>query len=316
MMLAQRQISVTVTLGQNTQTNQPLNFAETGGPSINVTNLRMSVHVQNSGNPAACSAQIKIWGLSPSIMNQLSTLGLQINLISKNTVVVQAGNAGSSLSTVFQGTILDAYGDYEGQPDVPFVMIARLDGFNAAALAPPTSFPQPFDVATAMASFARQMGVQFINSGVQMTMPPMYFTGSLQDQVNKLKEMARIGAGYPNFTALEIWPLNGSRNTPSVPTISPQNPDGSIGYPSFTQQGIIVKTIFNPLISLGGMVNVESSVLSAIAQVQQQRGLTFPSQWTVVKLDLALESQLPHGQWMSVVYGYSPQVAKKIIPPS
>lgn len=316
MALPQRLISVSVTLGQNTQTNQPLTFAETGTASIEIKNLRTSVRVNNSGNPASCSAEIKIWGLPPSIMNQLSTLGLQINLVSKNSVLVKAGNAGSSLSTVFQGTILDAYGDYEQQPNVPFVMIARLDGFNAAGLALPTSFPQPFDVATAMGSFARQMGIQFINNGVNLTMPPSYFTGSLSDQVTKLKNMARIGLGYPNFTALEIWPLNQARTTPSVPKITPQMPDGSISYPSFTQQGIIVKTIFNPLISLGGMVEVDSTILGAIAQVQQQRGLTFPTQWVVVKLDLALDSQLPGGQWMSVVYGYSTEVAKKIIPPT
>ena len=41
-----------------------------------------------------------------------------------------------------------------------------------------------------------------------------------------------------------------------------------ISYPAFTQQGVIVKTLFDPTISFGSLVQVKSSLLSAIASAQ------------------------------------------------
>jgi hypothetical protein len=315
-MLIQRQIAVSITLAANTQTNQPNTFAETQTDTLQIQGLRTSVRIFNSGNPTGCRAEVKIWGLPPSIMNQLSTLGMVVSFIPRNTIQIMAGNAGGQLSVVYQGTITQAYAEYESQPDVPLVLVSNFLAFERAAMVQPTSYPNPFDVATAMKSFAAQINYAFQNNGIQMTMPPHYFSGSVQDQIDQLGRMARIGVGYPDFKTLQIWPLLGNRTTPNVPKISPLLPDGSISYPSFTQQGVIQKTVFNPLISFGGLVEIDSTVLSALAQVQQQRGLTFPTQWSVIKLDLALDADLPNGQWMSIVYGYSPQVAQQIIPPS
>jgi len=83
-----------------------------------------------------------------------------------------------------------------------------------------------------------------------------------------------------------------------------------------------VKTLFNPQIAFGGLVQVRSSLLGAIAAAQPNQAnatgntTTFPTQWAVNKLDLDLEANLPNGQWMSSVYAYNPNYARSIIPPS
>lgn len=315
-MLAKRQIGISITLGNDTQTNQPQLFSETGTSTIQIQGLRTSVRVFNSGNPTACRTEVKIWGLTPSIMNQLSTLGMLVSFIPRNSILIQAGNDGGQLSTIFRGTILQAYAEYESQPDVPLIILSNFLAYEKAAMALPTSYTQPFDVARAMESFATAMGYQFKNNGVKITLPPHYFSGSVMDQVFQLKDMARIGFGGPDFNTLEIWPLYGSRTTPTPPKLSPFMDDGSISYPSFTQQGIIQKTIFNPLLQFGALVEIDSTVLASLSQVQAQRGLTFPTQWAIVKLDHALDTLLPNGQWMSIVYGYSPAIAQNIIPPT
>lgn len=321
---AQKQIKVSIQLSPNAQTNQPRQFVQGGmpvGDSVTLPFLRTSVRVQNAGSPASGTAQVKVWGIEPSLMNQLATLGLVFNLVPKNTLTIQAGDVGGQLATVFTGTVWAAYGDYGAQPKVPFVLECLTAAFDAAASAPPTSFPQPFSVASAMSGFARQMNVGFVNSGgVSVMLPPTYFAGSVKTQAQKCADAANIYWGFPNAGTMEIWPKGGSRNNPSVPTIGPAT--GMISYPAFTQQGIIVKTLFNPLIAFGGLVKVESSVLSAIAAAQPtQQGLagpstTFPTQWAVNKLDLALDAQVPKGEWASVVYGYNPGYAKTILPPS
>lgn len=312
MTFAPKNISLTIQLAQNTQTSQPTSFAESGSNQVTISGLRTSVRVNDAGTPVA-TATVRVWGLTPSLMNQLATLGLVLNVVPKNIITIQAGDEGAQQSTVFQGTIWAAYGDYSAQPDVPFIMECQQSGANNVIATVPTSFPGPFDVATAMQSLASQRGNGFINNGISIKLNGGYFSGAIDVQIRKIAEAANIAYGWPNGTVMEIWPKNGARNNQNVPVISPQT--GMVSYPAFTQQGIIVKTLFNPSISFGGMVQVESSVLSSISQIQAQKGNTFPTTWAVNKLDLALDALLPKGQWMSTVYAYNPGKSNVILAP-
>jgi hypothetical protein len=169
-----------------------------------------------------------------------------------------------------------------------------------------------------MSGFARQMNLGFENNNITVNLTHAYFSGSARTQAQKCAEAAGIEWGIVNGNTLAIWPRGGNRNTPSIPEVSPAT--GMISYPSFTQQGIIVKTVFNPLISFGSLITVKSTLLSGIASAQQQTSQsatqTFPTQWAVNKLDLDLDSLMPKGQWLSTIFAYNPGYAKAIIPPS
>lgn len=318
-----RKIKLTVQLAPNTGTNQPNTFAESGTDSVTIENLRMNVRIQNSGTPAGNNAQIKIYGLPPSLMNQLATLGLVFNLVPKNTLTVSAGDDEAGLSSVYLGTIWAAYGDYSSQPNVPFHFECITAAAQAAISIPATSFTGTTDVATIMSGLARQMGLSFENNGISIKISNPYFSGSGRAQVQKCAKWANIEWTIEN-NKLAIWPKGGNRNTPNIPTISPET--GMISYPSFTQQGIIVKTVFNPQITFGSLIKVESSVLrgisaAAAANPRPNAGgginkVPFPTQWAVNQIDHALDSQEPHGQWMSTVYAYNPGYAKGIQPPN
>jgi Baseplate hub gp41 len=317
----QRLIQVSVTLAQNTQTNQPTNFAESGTPQVNLTGSRVSVKIENSGAPVDGRATVKIWGMTPSLMNQLSTLGLVYNLVPKNTLTIQAGDAVSGMSTVFSGTIWQAYGDYSAQPDVPFIFECLAGAADATISVPASSFPGSTDVGNMMSGFARQMNLGFENNGVSVNLSNAYFSGSARVQADKCARAAGISWGIINGNTLAIWPKGGNRNTSNVPVISAET--GMISYPAFTQQGIIVRTLFNPQIAFGGLVQVKSTLLSAIAAAQPTQAnatgnapSTFPTQWAINKLDLALDSLVPKGHWMSTVFAYNPNYARAIIPPS
>jgi hypothetical protein len=316
---AQKLISVSVQLAVNTQTNQPSSFAgSSGNNNVTLTGSRTSVIVENSGAAAGGTARVKIWGMTPSLMNQLSTLGLVLNLVPKNTLTISAGqlvNGVPQLATIFTGTIWAAYGDYESQPDVPFIFECLSGAADAVISAPASSFPGSADVATMMSGFARQMNLGFENNGVTTRLVNACFNGAVMVQARMCAEAAGIKWGIFGNT-LAIWPRGGNRNTPNVPIISKAT--GMIGYPAFTQGGIIVKTLFNPLISFGSLVMVQSSLLAGIASTKPS-GLppaqAFPTQWAVYKLDLALDSLVPKGQWMSTIFAYNPNSPHPILPP-
>ena len=310
----QRIIEVDITLAQNTQTNQPSTFAGTGGANtVTLQGSRTSVKIRNSGAPADATATVKIWGMTPSLMNQLSTLGLVFNLVPKNTLTVRAGqlvNGAPQLATVYSGTVWAAYGDYSAQPDVPFIFECLAGAADAVISVPPSSFQGSASVATMMSGFARQMNLGFENNNVTATLKNAYFSGSAKTQAQKCADAAGIEWGIYGNT-LSIWPRGGNRNTPNIPEISVAT--GMVSYPAFTQQGIIVKTVFNPLISFGSLITVKSSLLAGISATNQ--GSIFPTQWAVNKLDLDLDSLLPKGQWLSTVFAYNPGYSKGIIPP-
>lgn len=313
MAFTRRILDFQVTLASSTGTNQPGTFVESGANNIIFpSGLRASVDIINSGLPVGCEAHVRVWGLRQSLMNQLSTLGKVFNLVPKNVLTINAGDE-DGLSLVFSGVIIYAYADYSAQPDVPFVFMCQLLGTEAVAPALPSSYTGTTDVATVVAGLARLIGLGFENNGVTAKLPRPYLSGSVLKQIDDAcDQTGTLWAVDSGKNAVVIWPLGKNREGGDIPTISRDT--GMIGYPSFTQQGIIVKTIFDPKISVGQLIKVESSVLSGIGAAAPQ--VNFPTQWAVNKVDLRLESEMPNGNWMMTLYAYNPGYARAIIPPA
>jgi hypothetical protein len=169
---------------------------------------------------------------------------------------------------------------------------------NAAIPVKASSFPSPTDVGTIMSGIAKTMGYGFENNGVNITLPPSYFPGAAQDQWRKVAQDAGIraelvpgSADSPGNLILAIWPKGGSRGG-AAPLVSPTT--GMIGYPEYTQQGISVKTIYNPQIAFGGKINVQSSLFRATGT------------WVILRLDHALDTLVKDGQWESSMWCFNP----------
>ena len=293
-----RRIQITIKLGSDTKTNQPNKF-ENGSDTLTVDGARTSVRIQNSGAPAGSSASVDIFGLTQSLTNQFCTLGMSFNLVPKNTMLISAGVDGGVLSPVFTGTITNSYADYNQAPNVPMHFELQAGLFDSVMPTVASSFPGSTAVADIMAGFARIGFYAFENNGVTVKLQSPYFSGSLATQIQECAEAAGINAEVIGST-LVIWPRGGSRDNQSIPLISKDT--GMVGYPAYTQQGIIVRSIFNPQITFGGKVKVESSVLKATGT------------WAVNKLDLALDALIPRGQWMSTAYCYNP-AQPPVLPP-
>jgi hypothetical protein len=308
----QKIINITVKLAANPGTNQPNTFANTTSDTVTLSGLRTSVRIQNSGTPGGSLAQIDIWGLTIDLMDQLSTLGMYLNLIPRNSLTITAGDAVSGMGVVFSGLITNAYGDFNASPKVPFHFDCNTGLADAVLPAGPSSFPQSTDVGTIMSGIAKQLGYGFENNGVNITLPPTYLPGSYQTQWQKVKKDANIeaalvvGGSDPSAVGgliLAIWPKGGSRGGAAF-QIAPPPVGSMIGYPSYTQQGIIVKNVFNPQIGFGGQIVVSGSLL------KKANGT-----WIVHKLDHALDSLVDHGLWESTIYGYGANPPIPIVAP-
>lgn len=270
--------------GQTTIATSSANTATIGG-------VRASARIQKAGTPSLGTAHIQIFGLPLTMTNQLSTLGLTVNLVPRNVITVLAGTNDNDMSTVFQGTITQAWSEFRDAPEVPFNIEAHTLGTESIQSITPQSFTGSSDVATIMGNLAKQANCSFENNGVSAKLANPYLYGSVRDQAQQCADAANV-----NWTVddgvLAIWPNNGSRQG-DTPIIAPPPQGTMVGYPSFTAYGIHLKNEYDPRFKFGSKVRVRSSLQRASGE------------WTIITLDHDLSTMMPGGEWFSEIGAYN-----------
>jgi hypothetical protein len=279
-------------------------FIESGTDTVTITGVRASAKILKAGFPQMGEAQVIIYGLTLSIMNQLSTLGARIARQPRNRVIISAGDAVNGFSIVFSGIIQNAWADFFQAPEVPFHIIA----FTALDLAvipyTPTSINGTADVVTLLSGLATASGLTFENNGVaNIKVSSMYLWGSPRDQIQQIKNQVQntIGVvidGDSQTGTLSIWLKGGFRNG-IVPVISAQT--GMIQYPSFTPNGILVKTLFNKSIGFQKRIQIASNFIPNSSATIPANGV-----WVVFGLEYDLDTLIPRGKWDMTVQAYNP----------
>lgn len=285
MTFARRVISVTFSLGTGSFGN--------GFNSVTVEGLRIQAQIDKVVGPGMSTINMRIHGMTPDQMNQISALNQAAETIKRNTVTVQAGNEGDVLATVFQGQILIGQQNLNTMPDTSMLIVGAAGQISAVQTLAPISYPQGASAALIMSNLAQQAGMQFENNGVQVQLPKSYFIGSPREQMKSCAEAGQFnwmiddgGNAQGASQTLVIWPKDGSRNG-QVPLISAET--GMIGYPDYSTSlnGLTISTVFNPYIRVGALVEIKSGLNVANGTFR-----TFDISHT-------LESETPGGQWMT-----------------
>src|ERR1700690_2055609 len=100
------------------------NFQGQTGNTVSVSGLRCHATISKTGGAGMCQAEIHIFGMAMSLMNQLSTLGKYPNQERGNKLTIKAGDAVSGMPVVFYGDISQAWIDFAALPEVGFVVMA------------------------------------------------------------------------------------------------------------------------------------------------------------------------------------------------
>ncbi len=272
----ERALSFKFTLGKGS-------FGLSGQNTVTVNSLRAHCTILKNGAPSMSSAEMRIYGLTPDIMNALTTLGSPRPMERDNTVAIYAGDSNTGLALVYQGTVQDAWQNFDSQPDTFLEVQSFVSTFIATKPTAPISFPGSGDVATMMAGLATQAGRSFENSGVQVQLANPYFAGTILSQAHDLARAANIEF-FDDGITFAIWPKTGTRGG-VIPLISPAS--GLVNYPKYTSQGIALRTVFNPNILFGGQIKLDTSL-------KQARGT-----WYVNKVSYDLAARITNGPWFT-----------------
>ena len=278
MTFTRKKIDITFRLGLGS-------FGESGTNTVTCSGLRVQAHIDKSFGPGVGEAAIRIYGLTPSLLNQLSALNQGEMAIRQNTVIISAGDDVSGMATVFQGQITLGQILLNTSPDTALMILANTGALAAVKTVPPTSYPGTADAAVVMQNLAYLAGLKFENNGVSMQLSTPYFSGAPLQQIRKCAEAGRAVFDFViDDDTLAIFPRGGARGG-GIPLVSSET--GMVGYPNYSTSvyGIDVTTLFNPLIRPGGKVQVQSSL--AVAN----------GTWAVYNIQHVLESEDPGGQW-------------------
>lgn len=264
-------------------------FTQGGNTAVLPDGLRISANVVMAGDSAMNELKLRVYGMPLDLMNRLTVLGKPIVAGRLNSVIVEASDSEDlTPSTVFVGTIFQAWADLNSPPDGVFVVSAQTGPIDALRPIPPTSYNGPVNVAIAIQSLATQMGHLFENNGVEAQISSPYLSGTGLDQVQSLVEAAGINWILDGNT-IAIWPRNGSREGSEI-LISPEH--GMIGYPIWTEGGVVVKTLYDPDIQFGRKIKIESDIKPASGS------------WVVSRVEHDLSSETPEGPWFTTVEAY------------
>jgi len=268
-------------------------FAESSTDTVKLSGLRASAYVTKVGGASMNSLDLRIWGMTLSKMNDLSTMGLTIALgnpqVLNNQVILEAGDDDAGMTVVHHGTIFNAWVDPQGMPDVAFHLSSHAGLQEAVKPVAPTGFRGLVDVSTIMSSIADLANWNFRNDGVTTKLEDVYYPGTAWEQMQAVADHANINATRSDGTpkTLIIWPKGGSIGG-AIPLINKDT--GMIGYPTYTRQGIIVTTRFNPAIgTYGQKIKVETDLKSA-----NPSGI-----WSITSLTHTLDAEVPGGNWQT-----------------
>lgn len=280
MTFAQRDIDVTITLAEGP------GYEPTLGATTTLSGLRVHAEILHANGWSQGELHLKVFGLKQDMISRLTSIGIfSTDQKRNNTIRIDAGNRGELMTDIYEGTILTAYGDYQGMPDTSLDIVANAHTAAGLRPIPASSWRKSVSVNTIMASLAKLAGYTFVeNNDVSESLYNPYFPGSAWDQIQACAQHANINAHVENG-ALIIYPKGGYRK--GVPTITVSSTVNMIGYPILSSGGITVNSEFIPDIYLGGLCTIDSSLLQAVGT------------WHIYSINHKLQSETPGGQWFT-----------------
>ncbi len=274
-----KQLRFVVTLGTG-------KFGSSNNDAVTLQGFRAIAEIDKAGGMMMGTLKAKIYGVKQADMNSVTTLQWKPQTWIPNTVEVFAID-GTAETLIFAGNIINAWADYQSMPDVFLHIQAQSAFFNALKAIPPRSFRGPIDTPSVMAQIAGDLGYTFENNGVTTQLNDLYLPNTGLEQAKDLARAAGCDL-YLDDKVLAITPPNVPRKA-TVPVISPTS--GLIGYPTFDGVGVNFQALFNPGVTFGGAIKLETDV-------QQAAG-----EWIVTSVAHRLESEKPGGAWFSTIRG-------------
>lgn len=245
--------------------------------------LQVRCSIVNGNGAISPTANIQVYGLHLDNMKKLmrvqwNTLGALLN-----TIRIEAGEEGSTLTRVYEGNITFAKIDMSNAPNVFLNIESQSAVVDSLTAADPIKFDANLDAAFMIETIAKQMGYQFENNGATKIMvDSSTYEGSNLNKIQKIAAAANFDL-YTEQNLISICPKGGARKL-RIPIITPTT--GLVGYPIPDIRGVSFKCFYDPNVRFGGIITLKDSIIDVCN-----------GDWRIYGCTTILEANVPDGAW-------------------
>lgn len=269
--------------------NETSSFDESGNNTISISEARASVSFQSAGNLFGTQINVSIFGLGIEMLAALSSkaMGLFGSDTERISMKVFVGE-----TAVFAGYMTSSIANMNAIPNAALMITATANADLQNKPASPFSFngatPVP-DIINAICNAAGYKAYITGLDGLVVTNP--HYEGSIFTQLESLCNDVNVSMSVAP-PSISFWPQDSTRDD-VMPFISPEY--GLIGYPIFSNGGLMFQTQFSTLLTTGRNVQIETSLPHASGV------------YKLTSVNHELSSWMNDGPWHSICIAYRVQ---------
>ncbi|HAT3815129.1 TPA: hypothetical protein ACY3LZ_005281 [Citrobacter freundii] len=234
--------------------NETSSFDEPGNNTISISEARATVSFQSAGNLFGTQINVSIFGLGIEMLAALSSkaMGLFGSDTERISMKVFVGE-----TAIFAGYMTSSIANMNAIPNAALMITATANADLQNKPASPFSFngatPVP-DIINAICNAAGYKAYITGLDGLVVTNP--HYEGSIFTQLESLCNDVNVAMSVAP-PSISFWPQDSTRDD-VMPFISPEY--GLIGYPIFSNGGLMFQTQFSTLLTTGRNVQIETSL--------------------------------------------------------
>lgn len=269
--------------------NETSSFDESGNNTISISEAQATVSFQSAGNLFGTQINVSIFGLGIEMLAALSSkaMGLFGSDTERISMKVFVGE-----TAIFAGYMTSSIANMNAIPNAALMITATANADLQNKPASPFSFngatPVP-DIINAICNAAGYKAYITGLDGLVVTNP--HYEGSIFTQLESLCNDVNVAMSVAP-PSISFWPQDSTRDD-VMPFISPEY--GLIGYPIFSNGGLMFQTQFSTLLTTGRNVQIETSLPHASGV------------YKLTSVNHELSSWMNNGPWHSICIAYRVQ---------
>ena len=266
--------------------NETSSFDDSGNNTITIDEVKSTVSFQSAGNLFGTQVSVSLFGLSIELLAALSSkaMGLFGTDTERISMKIFVGE-----TSVFAGYMTSSIANMNSIPNTSLMITATANADLQNKPASPFSFngatPVP-DIINAICNAAGYKAYITGLNGLVVTNP--HYEGDIFSQLTALCSDVNVAMSVTP-PSISFWPQDGAKDD-VMPFISPEH--GLIGYPVFSNGGLMFQTQFSTLLTIGRNVQIETSLPHASGV------------YKLTSVTHELSSRMPDGPWHSICIAY------------
>jgi hypothetical protein len=254
---------------------------------------RMQIQVRN-GSKQFGNTRVAIYGVPLATMNQIARLQLEpLTPVINDTLQINVLDDSGAFVPFFQGVIMWSAVNASRMPHVALEIEAASGGALTLVSASPYATPGGVTLKDALTAIVAPAGfvVDYADSAPVYQLAQTRVTGAPLDQVGALMRQYPDLTWQPILQRLQVRSVNAPI---SADTIDISAETGLMGYPTYSTSGLQFATLFNPKLTPGAALNV-----------QTEFDFVNRTLWVATVLSHTLEPNTPGGQWTTQIVAAS-----------